>query len=101
MVAGGPVIELAMIVRNGGAGLARAVLSAQPVVDRVVIGDTGSTDNSVAIAQSLGAHLFTVAWEEDFSKARNAVLQACEAGLNLFLLPLFVTVGRLFCFGMT
>ncbi|GGH04787.1 TPR domain-containing glycosyltransferase [Silvibacterium dinghuense] len=80
-----PVVELAMIVRNGGDGLARAILSAQAAVDRIVIGDTGSTDSSVATARNMGAFVFHVPWENDFSQARNAVLQACRGDWVLIL----------------
>jgi len=69
-----PKLTLAMIVRNGSAGLARCLKSALPAVDAIVIGDTGSTDSSVDIAREYGARVFDVAWENDFSKARNAVL---------------------------
>lgn len=80
-----PSIELAMIVRNGAASLARAIHSALPAVDHVMVGDTGSTDNSAAIARGLGAEVFDVPWEEDFAQARNAVLQACTADWILIL----------------
>lgn len=69
-----PKLTLAMIVRNGSAGLARCLESALPAVDAIVIGDTGSTDSCVDIARGFGARVFDVAWENDFSKARNAVL---------------------------
>lgn len=80
-----PLVDLAMIVRNGGAGLARCIRSALPAVDRIVVGDTGSTDNSRQIAADLGARVIDVPWEDDFSKARNAVLQACEGDWVLSL----------------
>jgi tetratricopeptide (TPR) repeat protein len=80
-----PTVELAMIVRNGGVGLARCLESALPAVDGIVIGDTGSTDDSVRIARELGARVLEVSWENDFAKARNAVLQACAADWILSL----------------
>jgi glycosyltransferase involved in cell wall biosynthesis len=74
-----PTLELVMIVRNGGAGLARCLKSVLPVVDGILIGDTGSTDDSVSIARALGAYVFDVPWENDFSRARNAVLSVARA----------------------
>jgi glycosyltransferase involved in cell wall biosynthesis len=74
-----PTLELAMIVRNGGSGLSRCLKSALPAVDGIVIGDTGSTDDSVRIARELGARVFDVPWEDDFAKARNTVLSAVRA----------------------
>lgn len=80
-----PTLELTMIVRNGGSGLARCLKSALPAVDGIVIGDTGSNDESVRIAREFGARVIDVAWENDFSKARNTVLQACTADWILSL----------------
>ena len=44
-------IALGMIVRDAEAHLARCIASALPVVDRAVIIDTGSEDNTVAVAR--------------------------------------------------
>jgi hypothetical protein len=69
-----PPIELSMIVRNGGASLARCLRSARPLVDRIVIGDTGSTDETRAVAESFGAEVVSIPWQDDFAAARNQVL---------------------------
>jgi Flp pilus assembly protein TadD len=74
-----PTLELAMIVRNGGKGLFRCLKSALPAVDGIVIGDTGSTDDSVQVACKFGARVLNVPWENDFAKARNTVLNAVRA----------------------
>jgi len=63
-----------MIVKDGAPVLARCLRSAAPFVDRILVGDTGSVDESAAIAQMFGAEVFAVPWEEDFSRARNQVL---------------------------
>ncbi len=70
-----PTIELSMIVKDGAATLARCLRSVRGVVDRIVVGDTGSTDDSVRIARSFGAEVVPVVWTEDFAAARNAVLR--------------------------
>jgi tetratricopeptide (TPR) repeat protein len=80
-----PTLALAMIVRNGSAGLARCLRSALPAVDSIVIGDTGSTDNSVQIARELGAQVFSLPWENDFSKARNVVLAQVKTDWVLWM----------------
>ncbi len=63
-----------MIVRNGGASLARCLRSVRPLVDRIVIGDTGSTDDSLSIAASFGAEVLSIPWRDDFAAARNDIL---------------------------
>ncbi|WP_275425426.1 glycosyltransferase family 2 protein [Bacillus sp. CGMCC 1.16541] len=66
-----------MIVRNEERHLARCLSSVQSIVEEIVIVDTGSTDNTVSIAKSFGAQVFKVAWEHDFSAARNLALSKC------------------------
>ncbi len=63
-----------MIVRDGGASLARCLRSARPLVDRIVIGDTGSIDHSRSMAESFGAEVVSIPWQDDFAAARNQVL---------------------------
>ena len=75
-----PTLELSMIVKNGSRGLARCLQSVQPIVDRITIGDTGSTDDTREIARSHGATVLSLPWNDDFAAARNAVLAhaACD-----------------------
>jgi glycosyltransferase involved in cell wall biosynthesis len=70
-----PTIEVSMIVKDGGATLERCLKSVSTFADRIVIGDTGSTDESIAIARACGAEVVLIPWEDDFSLARNRVLQ--------------------------
>ncbi len=71
----GTTLGLSMIVRNGGTTLRRCLESARPVVSEIVVADTGSSDDSVEIARNYGARCESVAWEQDFSAARNAALK--------------------------
>jgi tetratricopeptide (TPR) repeat protein len=80
-----PTLELAMIVRDGGTALARAFQSALPAVDGMVVGDTGSADASREVARRMGARVLEIPWEDDFAKARNAVLDSCRADWVLWL----------------
>lgn len=80
-----PTVELSMIVRDGEATLGRCLGSAAGVADEIVIGDTGSTDRSVEIAQRFGARIVQVPWEDDFSRARNAALRHGHSDWILYL----------------
>jgi tetratricopeptide (TPR) repeat protein len=80
-----PTVTLAMIVRDGGAGLARCLKSALPGVDSIVVGDTGSSDGSAEIARHFGARVLNIPWRDDFSQARNAVLDSVESDWVLWL----------------
>jgi tetratricopeptide (TPR) repeat protein len=66
-----PTLALSMIVKNGERDLPECLASVREVVTEIVIADTGSTDGSIAIAQTFGAKVFSIGWENDFAKARN------------------------------
>lgn len=48
-------ISAVIITYNEGANIERCILSLKSVVDEVIVSDSNSTDNTVAIAKSLGA----------------------------------------------
>jgi glycosyltransferase involved in cell wall biosynthesis/Tfp pilus assembly protein PilF len=72
-----PTLTVCLIVRNEAVHLARCLESVRGLADDLVVVDTGSTDQTVAIARSFGARLFDLVWRDDFSLARNfAIAQA-------------------------
>ncbi|MBB5061668.1 glycosyltransferase involved in cell wall biosynthesis, partial [Granulicella aggregans] len=80
-----PTLELSMIVKNGEASIARCIESVLGIADHITIGDTGSTDNTLHIARSLGASIVSVPWNDDFAAARNAVLAHATCDWIIFL----------------
>ena len=73
---GTPKLSACLIVRNEAARLPRCLTSLSGVADELIVVDTGSTDDTVAIASGFKAKIVREAWQEDFSKARNAALAA-------------------------
>lgn len=69
-------LSVFMIVKNEADCLADCLGSVRDIADELVVCDTGSTDDTRAIAASFGAHVFDIPWEEDFAKARNAAMAA-------------------------
>lgn len=78
-------IALVMIARNEARCIARCLRSAKPWVDEMIVMDTGSSDDTVALAQAEGAQVHRMAWPDDFAAARNAALACSTADWNLIL----------------
>lgn len=64
-------ISLCMIVKNEEKILERCLKGYAPVVDEIIIVDTGSDDNTKAVAAKFTDKIYDFAWQQDFSMARN------------------------------
>lgn len=71
-------LSIGMIVKNEADKLEATLQALQPLRDAIpcelIIADTGSTDETLTIAEQYGDKVFTLEWENDFAKARNATL---------------------------
>ncbi|MDR5748835.1 glycosyltransferase family 2 protein [Caballeronia sp. LZ029] len=65
-----PSVSLAMILRDAAPTLARCLESVAPFIDEIVIVDTGSVDETCAIARRFTGNLYAFPWSDDFSAAR-------------------------------
>jgi hypothetical protein len=83
----GTYVVAAMIVKNEAKNLPGLFQSAAPLVDAWCIVDTGSTDDTRALAAKLGeehgtpVYLTTDPWDDDFGRSRNVSLDHTEAHL--------------------
>lgn len=73
------------IVKNEAENLRKSLESVKSAVDEIVVVDTGSQDNTVEVAQSLGAKLFFYQWNDHFADARNFALAQVETPWVIFL----------------
>ena len=64
-------VSVCMIIKDEENYLARCLSSVKPIVDEMIVVDTGSTDRSKDIAIAFGAHVYDYQWENDFAAARN------------------------------
>lgn len=78
-------IALVMIVRNESGTIKRCLDSVRDSVDYMVVIDTGSTDDTVRIAQEAGARVEHFQWIDDFSAARNYSLTIANVDWNVVL----------------
>jgi Glycosyl transferase family 2/Tetratricopeptide repeat len=79
------MISATMIVRNEEAFLPACLESVGPVVDEIVVVDTGSTDRSRDIARQFGARLIDFQWIDDFSAARNVAIEHARYDWMLYI----------------
>ncbi len=80
-----PTLSLCLIARDEEQFLPACLASVAGVVDQIVVVDTGSTDQTVALAEQAGATVVHRAWDDDFSAARNASLAAATSDWVLVL----------------
>jgi len=78
-------VSLCMIVKNEKSHLARCLRSAKPVVDEIIVADTGSSDETKDIALVFGAQVYDFPWVDDFSEARNYSLSKASGNWILVL----------------
>ncbi len=81
----GPRLSLCMIVKDEARHLASCLKSVKPVVDELIVVDTGSTDATPEIARGFGAKVFHFPWTRDFSAARNESIRHAGGDYILWL----------------
>lgn len=76
------LLSIGMIVKNEARCLEKCLKALEPlrraVPCELVIADTGSTDGTRQIAEKYADILFDFPWVNDFSAARNAVMDRCS-----------------------
>ena len=80
-------IALCMIVKDEAEGLDRAISSAAPWVDEIIVVDTGSTDNTIEIARKAGASVHHLEFTDgvDLGTARTRSLELAHTDWALLL----------------
>ncbi|MBN2010468.1 tetratricopeptide repeat protein [candidate division KSB1 bacterium] len=68
-------ISFCMIVKNGAEYLQRCLNSVRQISREIIIVDTGSDDDTVNIAKSVGATVVHQSWNDHFADARNVALE--------------------------
>jgi tetratricopeptide (TPR) repeat protein len=81
----GTRLSVCMIVRDESESLPSSIGSVKKIADEVIVVDTGSTDDSVEVAKSLGARVVSHVWRDDFADARNVSIREARGDWILCL----------------
>ena len=71
-------ISVCMIVKNEEEILARCLDSLKDIYDELIVVDTGSTDETKAVAQKYTRQVYDFTWEDDFAAARNYAISKAQ-----------------------
>lgn len=78
-------LSVCFVVKNEEKYLEKALKSVKNVASEIIVVDTGSTDQSVHIANKFTSKVYSIKWHDDFSKARNYALSKAKGEWILFL----------------
>ncbi len=78
-------ISACMIARNESQNIEKCINSYKEIVDEIILVDTGSTDNTIRIAETHGAKVLHKPWNDDFSAPRNYALDHSNGDWIIFL----------------
>jgi glycosyltransferase involved in cell wall biosynthesis len=78
-------VSAALIVRDESKFIGDCLRSLTDLVDEIVVVDTGSLDDTVAIASRFPVQLYQFSWCDDFSAARNYALDRATSDWILYI----------------
>ncbi len=78
-------ISACLIAKNEEKVIARCIESYRAAVDEIIVVDTGSADETVTVAESLGAKVFHFNWINDFAAAKNYAISLAKGDWIIFL----------------
>lgn len=78
-------LTLCMIVKNEEAVLERILNPVSEIVDEILIADTGSSDRTKEIAGQYTSQVFDFSWCDDFSAARNFLVEKVRTDYWMWL----------------
>lgn len=74
-----------LIVKDEAETLERCIKSMLPILDELIIVDTGSTDNTIEIARKYTDKVYNYTWQDNFADARNFAISKAGMEWIIFL----------------
>lgn len=78
-------ISACVIMKNEENEISRWIDNMEKFADEIIIVDTGSTDNSVKIAEKKGNYVYRYQWEDNFAAAKNFAIGKATGDWIAFL----------------
>ena len=78
-------ISQCMIVKNEEKNIERALSWGKEIMWEQIVVDTGSTDQTVEIAEQMGAKIYHFDWIDDFAAAKNFAIKQASGDWIVFL----------------
>ncbi len=78
-------ISACLITKNEEKNMPNWLKCMKAVADEIIVVDTGSTDNTVKLAQEAGAQLYNFKWINDFAAAKNYAIDQATGDWIIFL----------------
>ncbi|MFH1673055.1 MAG: glycosyltransferase [Pseudomonadota bacterium] len=73
-----PPLSCCIIAKNEAHRLPALLESLSAICEQIVLVDTGSTDNTIQVAENMGADVSVFPWNDSFSDARNKSLEIAQ-----------------------
>lgn len=78
-------LTIAILTKNEERNIIDVIRNCQKLTDSIMVVDSGSTDNTVTLAEANGAKVVYRAWDNDFSAQRNFALEHVDTEWILYL----------------
>ncbi|MGJ3204182.1 tetratricopeptide repeat-containing glycosyltransferase family 2 protein [Geobacillus thermoleovorans] len=78
-------ISACLITKNEEKNIERCINSFKDIVQEIIVVDTGSEDETVALAKRLGANVYHFEWNNSFADARNFAIEKARGDWIIFL----------------
>lgn len=73
-----PLISVCLITKDEAENLRMLLGPITGIADEIIVVDTGSTDDTVSLAEKYGAMVTVSPWQDDFGRARNEALKLAK-----------------------
>lgn len=86
-------LAIHLLVKNNEKTIGKTLQSLLPLNCEIFVGDLGSEDDTLKICRKYNTKLVELAWDMDYSKAKNSLLNASDSNWIMFIEPWEIVVS--------